>query len=191
MIGLAKKAIAQVLGWPQVLLTDEELVTLFREVQAYLNNRPLGEVGGDLHDGPPIRSSDFLLTGNPVVGLPFVDGQDDFVPREGRKQVDLALTQVRKRFMEGYVPWLGRIGKAFPSDRVEVGDVVHVVHPYEASRSWPVGQVVETIPGVDGEVQKVKMKTSGGIMVRSIQDILVIPQISFPHPERLRGKVRF
>ena len=65
-----KIAMDWIVQWPSILLNDEELQTPIKEVQLLLNVRPLVEPSPDLHDGPPLRPCDFLLTGNPIMGLP-------------------------------------------------------------------------------------------------------------------------
>ncbi|KAG5859437.1 Protein of unknown function DUF5641, partial [Gonioctena quinquepunctata] len=39
---------------------------------------------------------------------------------------------------------------------------------------WPMGRVVETIPGRDGEIRVVRLKTASGELVRPVQRLLML-----------------
>lgn len=67
-----KSAMNHVLRWPQVLLDDEDLVTLWKKVQSYLNSKPLTELPNDVNDGLPLTPASFLVTGLQILGTPAV-----------------------------------------------------------------------------------------------------------------------
>lgn len=130
MIKAAKKAMADVLGWPQTLLDDEELRTLFRRVQGILNSRPLTDPDRDLADGPPLTPGSFLMTGLPILGTPMVNEQGRFAPREGRRQLDEAMEEVRKRFHSEYLAKLKNfLDKSPASHPLAPGLLVYILHP--------------------------------------------------------------
>ena len=149
-----KNAMEKVVQWPHVLLNDEELQTLVKEVGLLLNLRPLVEPSPDLHDGPPLRPCDFLLTGNPIMGLPPVE-ERYYSFRERRDELDKALVEVRKGFQEEYLTGLNRVRRNVKnSTRVEIGDIVYVTNPPVSGRDLPLGYVRSLRRGIDQEVKK-------------------------------------
>ena len=68
MVKLMKNSLRKLLGQPQYLFRDEQLLTLLKVVQGYGNQRPLTTPSSDPNDPPPLTPSDFLLTGNRVLG---------------------------------------------------------------------------------------------------------------------------
>lgn len=180
-----KTAMEQVLGWPQILLDDEELATLWKKIQGYLNSRPLTELPNEASDGPPLTPGSFMLTGLPVLGTPALDGEGRYVPREGRRQLDLAIQEVQTRFQQEYLSQLQREGrKVHKSVQVDLGMLVYLLHPPLCCQRWPIGVVSGVHPGVDGQIRSVKVKTAAGELSKTRQDILVIPLL--PPPDRFR-----
>ena len=169
-----KSAMDQIVQWSHILLTDEELQTLIKEVQLLLNLRPLVEPSPDLNDGPPLRPCDFLLTGNPIMGLPPVE-EKYYSFRERKEELDKALREVRQQFHEEYLAELHRVRRSVKRrGRVEIGDVVYVTNPPVKGRDLPLGYVRSFQRGVDNEVRNVEIVTQRGIVWRTLDNFLLL-----------------
>ena len=180
-----KTAMEKIVQWPHILLNDEEMMTLIKEVGLLLNLRPLVEPSPDLHDGPPLRPCDFLLTGNPVMGLPPVEGAY-YSFRERREELDKALREVRLQFQEEYLTELNSIRRNVKnSTRVEIGDIVYVTNPPVSGRDLPLGYVRSLRRGIDQEVRNVEIVTLRGAVWRTLDNFLVLEKVPRPLEDRL------
>ena len=179
-----KEAMSRIVQWPHILLNDEEFCTLLKEVQLLLNLRPLVEPSPDLSDGPPLRPCDFLLTGNPIMGLPPVE-ERYYSFRERREELDKALREVREQFHQEYLTALNKTRRGISNpNRVEIGDIVYVTNPPVKGRDLPLGYVRSVRRGIDHEVRNVEIVTTRGNLWRTLDNFLLLERI--PHPERTR-----
>ena len=55
-----------------------------------------------------------------------------------------------------------------PRRDIKVGDVVLVVSPDTARGNWPLGRILETYPGKDGQVRVAKIQVGQGTMTRAV-----------------------
>lgn len=58
---------------------------------------------------------------------------------------------------------------------LQVGDLVLVVDPNGPRSSWPRGLIKEVLPGRDGRVRAVKIKTKNGELLRSAARVARLP----------------
>ena len=133
-------------------LTFEELTTLFAQVEAALNSRPLCRSG----DG-------YLTPGHFLVGhhllLP-----NDFEGREDSLEQRKYLTD--KMFRDFWKTWhseyLRELNVRTQWQKVEenlcAGDIVVISVPKVKPTFWPIGRVMETFPGDDGLVRKAMVR---------------------------------
>ena len=181
----------QVVQWLHILLTDEERQTLIKEVQLLLNLRPLVEPSPDLNDGPQLRPCDFLLTGNPIMGLPPIQ-EGYFSFRERRQELDKALIEVRQQFQEEYLSELNRVRRSIKnSTRVEIGDIVYVTNPPVQGRDLPLGYVRSVRRGQDHEVRNVEIITCRGSLWRTLDNFLLLERVPRPVEKRLLHDLKF
>ena len=61
-----------------------------------------------------------------------------------------------------------------PERNVRVGDVVVMVDPGLPRGLWPLGKVIETLPGKYGDVRNVRVKTSTGTYLRPISKLSLV-----------------
>lgn len=69
----AKYHLQRVVG--NAILTFEELLTVFSQIEACMNSRPLSQLSNDPNDLLPLTPGHFL-TGEPMVALPESDVRD-------------------------------------------------------------------------------------------------------------------
>ena len=186
-----KDAMQKIVQWPHVLLNDEEMQTLIKEVQLLLNVRPLVEPSPHLNDGPPLRPCDFLLTGNPIMGMPPVEGHY-YSYRERREELDRALREVRQQFHEEYLTELNKVRKVKGNTRrVDIGDLVYVTQPPPKGRSLPLGYVRSVRRGKDSEVRNVEIVTCRGTVWRTLDNFLWLEPVPRPGEQRLMRPLSF
>lgn len=166
MVGVVKRALKGTL-LQSVRLTDETLATLFCEVEAIVNGRPLTRVSDDPNDLSPITPNKLLLlkgdTPIPPVGSP------SDVYRSRWRHVQHLAEIFWGRWMREYIPQLQiRCKWHEVREQVKVGEVVLVVEKSLPRHLWPLGRVVNIFPGRDGRVRCVNILTRAGIMRRPL-----------------------
>ena len=170
LVGVVKSSLRKSLG--RKLLTQIQLQTLIKEIEATVNSRPLVYVESDLESNITISPSHFLSL-NPKTGIPSEDDEDTdaFVPVETTKDKLLktwkkgqkALDEFWKIWREEYLVSLRertqtllRSGRFKATEIPKVGDVVQIKENC-ARGCWKVGRVAELVPSSDGHIRSVKV----------------------------------
>ncbi|XP_031440139.1 uncharacterized protein LOC116224450 [Clupea harengus] len=159
----------------QQSIDDEGLQTLFCEVEAILNNRPLGTVSSDPHDLEPLTPNHIpLLKAKPILP-PGTFLKSDIYARRRWKQVQYMADLFWQRWTKEYLLLLQERQKWTSLKRnLSVGDIVLVVDPTAPRGSWPLGRVLETKPDARGLVRSVKLKTKTSVLERPITKLCQI-----------------
>jgi hypothetical protein len=156
------------------VLDDERLDTFFCTVESCVNGRPLTPVSDSTTDLEPLTPNHLLLLGSgslPPLGK-FV-AEDVFTRRW--RHVQLLADRFWKRWVREYLPTLQLRKKWIkPQRNLCVGDVVLIVDEITPRNEWPLGRVVETLPGQDGLVRVVKVKTSKNILIRPVVKLCLL-----------------
>jgi hypothetical protein len=155
-------------------LTDDELNTLFCEVECIVNSRPLVPETSD--DGDALTPN-HLLIGRCSTGLP--PGQfhenDSFVKRRWRYVQHLS-SVFWNRWGKEYLQTLQERTKWHnPKRNLAVNDVV-LVHDIAPRRAWPLGRVIEVYSDLKGFVRSVKVKTKDGEFRRPIDKLCLVKE---------------
>ncbi|GFR21676.1 integrase catalytic domain-containing protein [Trichonephila clavata] len=80
------------------------------------------------------------------------------------------LKNLRGRFRKEYLGLL--VQKAHKTSRAfKVGEIVLIENPNKKRLYWPLGKVVELIPGRDGKVRTLKLRCSNSEIIRPIQRV--------------------
>ncbi|GFQ90234.1 integrase catalytic domain-containing protein [Trichonephila clavata] len=80
------------------------------------------------------------------------------------------LSNLRQRFRKEY---LGELIQKQNDNRVReprVGEMV-LIGDDKKRLSWPIAKIIELIPGRDGEIRTVRLKTQHGTVIRPVQRI--------------------
>ncbi|KAJ2948182.1 hypothetical protein O0L34_g9990 [Tuta absoluta] len=163
----AKFHMKRVLG--DTHLTFEELATLFSQIEAILNSRPLIPMSPDPNDLCPLTPGHFLI-GRPLTSLPAPELQNANPSRLHRYA---RIEQVRQHFwtrwsqeyiceLQQRTRWQDR------QPNLEVNQMVLIKDDSSPPMKWPLGRVVAVHPGTDGACRVVDVKTSKGILRRAI-----------------------
>ena len=123
MVKITKTCLRRILGQPKYLFRDEELRTLIKVVQGYVNMRPLTEPSTDPMDAPPLTPADFLGTGNRFLGgIPELE-TDHYPLRTRKEMLGKVTSELWKALTSEFVLELQKpAGKQ--RDTYEVGDIV-------------------------------------------------------------------
>ena len=175
MVRTTKDLLKKSLG--RALLTMEQLHTVLVEIESIINSRPLTYMAAEEGECEPLTPS-HLISGKRTTALPKpVPLQDQWnrtaqslVRRERYRQS--VLEHWWRKWKKEYLADLRRFSNAQISSgrraAIRAGDVV-LIHDETKRFYWRHGLVTELIPGQDGRVRKVKLRTATGVIYRPIQ----------------------
>ncbi|XP_026331507.1 uncharacterized protein LOC113238871 [Hyposmocoma kahamanoa] len=170
----AKFHLKRILG--NTHLTFEELSSLFSQVEAILNSRPLCPLSPSPNDFSPLTPGHFLV-GRPLMSLPTAplhDANPDRLDRYRR------LEQIRqhfwKRWSTEYVCELQQRYKWRARHRdLQLGELVLIKNESLQPLHWRMGRVSKMYPGPDGIPRVADIATSRGIIRRALNRICPLP----------------
>ena len=178
LIGITKMCLKKVLGRAHVSLDD--LQTIITEIESSMNDRPITYVGEDKLS--PLTPS-LLMHGHMLKTMPHQiedeDLQDPDFSLNSRvglsiraKRMASLLHHFRKIWAQEYLTSLQERHK--PSghlvNRIKVGDVV-LISSEGPRLFWKMAVVKKLLPGGDGLIRSVVVKTSSGITNRPINKL--------------------
>lgn len=158
-------------------LTYEELNTVLTQIEAILNSRPLCALSNDPTDLQSLTPGHFLI-GTSLTAFPEKDICE--IP-ENRLSFWNKCSQIQQLFWKRWlVEYLNRLQHRpkwlVPFSNVKVNDVVLFKdNDNSYPLKWPLARIIETIPGPDGKVRMVMLKTADGIYKRPIVKICPLP----------------
>lgn len=157
-------------------LTYESLSTVFTQIEAVLNSRPLLPLSSDPNDLNVLTPSHFLI-GDVLTSLPQNDVKN--IP-ENRlthfKNLQRQTQHFWQRWSTSYLTTLqerAKWCKSFPN--LCVGTLVLIKEDNSAPLYWKTGRVVKVFPGNDDIVRVVELKTNAGIVKRSVTKLCALP----------------
>ncbi|KRZ82407.1 hypothetical protein T08_11090 [Trichinella sp. T8] len=169
LVRSVKNALRKVLG--RSLLRFDELRTTLCELESRINNRPLTLLSEDPKDCAPLTPAHFLI-GRELAALPTSSGETPsgtgarHLGRRWRHQ-QLLMRHLWKRWTEEYLVSLNVRGKWKKIDRPpEVDDLVLVTEDTVPRNRWKLGVITELLPGSDGIVRSVRLRTARGVLTR-------------------------
>ena len=135
------------------LFTKETLHTFVCELESILNNRPITLSSDDINNYEALNPNYILLGHSLSNHAPGVFRDNEINYREKWRAVQATTNMFWSRWLKEYLPTLVQKWKwNYPTENLNVGDLV-VVQTDNISRShWPLGRIIETYPGRDGVV---------------------------------------
>ncbi|GFS93154.1 putative RNA-directed DNA polymerase from transposon X-element [Trichonephila clavipes] len=121
------------------ILTTEELQTVLCDCESVINSRPLPYLSENSDDIVTLSPAMFLVE-NCNLDVPDIDYRDT--------------VNLRKRG---------------PLSEVRLGEIVLIGDDIKKRMHWPLAKVIRLIPGKDGKIRTVELKTRTGTMLRPIQ----------------------
>ncbi|XP_043217554.1 uncharacterized protein LOC122379409 [Amphibalanus amphitrite] len=175
LISSVKRALRAVLS--QLTVTDEALQTVLTEVEAVVNGRPLTHVSTEVDDLEAITPNHLLL-GRRVTCLPpgvFDNGES--ASRRIWRQTQTLTDQFWARWLKEYVPSLTCRRKWTRDMRnLAPGDLVLIAEDNVPRGQWPLGRVIEVMPGPDGRVRSARLRARGGTVHRPATKICLLEE---------------
>lgn len=159
----------------QQVLDDEGLHTVFCEVEAILNDRPITPSSEDPNDLEALTPNHLLqLKGKPVL-LPGLFKKEDLYIRRRWRQTQYIVDLFWKRWVKEYLPLLQERRKWNKTRRnFVIDDVVLVVDETAPRNSWPIGRVTKTMADASGLVRRVRVKTRTNELEKPINKICLL-----------------
>lgn len=173
----AKYHLTRILGDKH--FTFEELSTLFTQVEAILNSRPITPLSSDPNDLCPLTPAHFLI-GRPLTSLPSAGLLDEKPSRLDRYRL---IEQMRQHFWDRwrneYLSELQQKLKWRVNQRgLKEGDLVVIKDNYTPPLKWRMARVHKLYPGSDGVSRVVDVATSKGVIRRAAHNLCLLPDPS-------------
>ena len=150
-------------------LDDERLHTLFCEVEAIVNGRPITRVSNDPCDIEALTPNHLLLLKRQPVLPPGVFQKEDLYAKKRWKQVEYLSDIFWKRWTREYLPLLQERQKWTEIRKnQEEGDVVLIVDDSAPRGSWLMGKVEKAVSDAKGLVRRAFVKTKTNVLERLI-----------------------
>lgn len=162
-------------------ITYEELQTLLIEVEAILNSRPIVPQSDDPNDIEALTPA-HLLIGSSLLALPdeIIDDYKNINYLKSWQRITFLKQQFWQNWVRDYILSLQQKSKWFkPSTNIQKDALVIVHEDNVPPHQWVLARVINVIPGRDGKVRVVDLKTSKGILRRSIHKIAPLPSNQF------------
>ncbi|KFD55984.1 hypothetical protein M513_03108 [Trichuris suis] len=168
LTGMAKKALCATLRGNSC--TDEVLATVFAEVEALLNRRPLCYIGDD-HSNPEPLTPFMLLTRRPSVKI-LIDVSKHWC------YAQWIADRFWQRWRKEYLPTLQHRSKWIKDNpNLEIGDVAAIVEPQMPRGHWPLGRITQVIKCPDGRVRIATVKGKSRSYVRPITRLAIMEEL--------------
>lgn len=157
--------------------TFEEFCTIICQIEAILNSRPLSPLSSDPEDLSALTPAHFLI-GRNLTSLPEHNLLD--VP-ENRLDLYQKLQTVTQHFWRRWQKeYVGELQtrhkwKQNANQLIKMDSLVLVKEENLATLNWKLGRVTKLMPGSDGIVRVVDIKTDKGTIRRSLNNICPLP----------------
>ena len=172
MIGMVRRIMPAILSHTR--LTDEILTTVFCEVEAIINGRPLTKLNDSPDDLTPLTPNHLLLNRAGVTIPPGKFTECDLLRKRWRHVQHLANLFWRK-WLRTYLPELQRrIKWTQTRPNLSKGDLVMIADEVTPRNLWPLGLVTDAIRGRDGLVRSVRVKTRKTELLRPVTKIVLL-----------------
>ncbi|GBN46177.1 hypothetical protein AVEN_237439-1 [Araneus ventricosus] len=147
------------------------MVTVLCDTEAVINSRPLSHVSERDSELIPLSLNSFLQDFRQI-GVPDLDQADEVILNKRIKYRQQLITDIRKRFRSEYLGLLIQRNEHKKHGReIKLGEVVLIGSDNVKCTDWPLGFVIELLPGKDGFTRLVRLRTSKGELLRAVQRI--------------------
>ena len=164
-----KKPLKIVLG--KAMLTYSEMYTVITDIECAINQRPLTYQGSDPKDLKPITPAHLAL-GRSLVSLPNHETKETTI--QGRfSYLQKLQDHFWKRWTKEYLPQL-QIRKKWTTEsspEIQKNDICLISEEKTPRSKWPLGRVMDLIPGRDGLIRTVRLRTCKGVCIRPVQKL--------------------
>ncbi|CAG9137710.1 unnamed protein product [Plutella xylostella] len=171
----AKYHIKRVMG--NTNLTFEELCTLFAQIEAILNSRPLSPMSSSPTDLLSLSPGHFLI-GRPLRSLPspYVEEQN-ISPLRRYARLEQIRQHFWQRWQREYISELQQRSKWRTNhSSLQIGDLVLIQEDNTSPLNWALGRVSRLYPGADGISRVADLETLKGRIRRPFARLCPLPK---------------
>ena len=162
-------------------LDDERLNTLFCEVEAILNCKPLTELSQDPNDFEALTPNHLLLLNSGTTFPPGLFSRHDTFATRKWKQVQYLADQFWIRYRKEYLPLLQQRQKwFFPNYNYQIGDLVLLTDQLLPRNQWSLGRIVDTYPDRNGFIRVVKLRVAKYRGKKTDENSLTVAELERP-----------
>ncbi len=166
LIRSVKDLLKRMLGKARV--DSQQLRTCLAIIQSAINDRPLTYVTEDKNDLVPLTPAMFLRPLNGASFPELSEPQAMNLHERYRQQKNL-LVELKQRFRSEYLSLLIQRAKERRRPCIAVDDVVLIGSDAKKRIEWPLGRVMELLPGKDGKVRVCRVRSAYGTFLRPVQ----------------------
>lgn len=158
-------------------LDEDSLHTVFYEVEAILNSRPITKASADPNDFKALTPNHLLLLKASPSLPPGLFQSADLYSRRRWRQVQYIADLFWKRWVKEYLP-LQQVRQKWTGVKrsLTVGDLVVIIDSTSPWNSWPMGRVMEVFPDCRGHVRQVRIKTRTSCLDRPITKVCLLQE---------------
>lgn len=169
-----KYHITRIIG--EATLTFEEYQTILSQVESYVNSRPICALTDDPTDLTALTPGHFLI-GEPLIGIP--ETHDFRETPDNRLDRWEHLQKMQQHFWaKWHNEYLGTLINRSKwreeMTNIKEGDLVIIKEENIAPMNWRLARIQEVLPGKDGLVRTVILRTSDGVYKRPITKLGVL-----------------
>ena len=157
------------------LFLEAALHTFICEVESTLNNQPITPSSDNIIDYEALTLNHILLGHSLSNHAPDVFWDNKINYRKKWCAVQAVTNMFRSCWLKEYLPMLVQRRKwNYPTQNLNVGNLV-VIQTDNIPRShWPLGHIIETYPRVDGVVWTVKVKMPSNELLQPVQKLCLL-----------------
>ena len=161
------------------LLTFEDMYSSLVQIEAILNSRPLTPLSNDPHDFRPLSPAHFLI-GRSLLAMPDTDVKDVPENRLEKFQRIQRLQQIfwRRWHAEYLCELQRRVKWKTRTKNLKPGMMVLLRDDNSPPLQWRMGRIEEVIPGPDGIIRVVNIRTPTGSFKRATSKVYPLPMES-------------
>ncbi|GFV79151.1 integrase catalytic domain-containing protein [Trichonephila clavipes] len=157
-------------------MTLEEFLTIITQIEGILNSRPITPLSEDIDDLEVLTPGHFLI-GRPITSISEPNLLDKTENTLSRWQKLTKIVQhIWTKWSRDYLNNLQQRNKwQFHKDNVKLNTMVLIKDDNLPVNKWSLGRLTKLVPGTDGMVRVVEIKTNKGNIKRSIGKVCVLP----------------
>ncbi|GFV47578.1 integrase catalytic domain-containing protein [Trichonephila clavipes] len=168
LVRTVKELLKRTLG--RSVLKYDELYTVLCDCESIINCRPLTYVSENPEELIPLTPSMFLIS-NKNSNIEDIEELNSNSLNKRIKYQSKLLKDLRQRFRNEYLSQLIQKHNEKESRDPQIREVVLVGDDNKKLLFWALAKIIELIPGRDGKIRTVRLKTQHGKMLRPIQRI--------------------
>ncbi|XP_047997265.1 uncharacterized protein LOC125234887 [Leguminivora glycinivorella] len=168
-------------------LTFEELTTLFVQIEAILNSRPITPLSSDPNDMNPLTPGHFLISRPLTSSVPSLPVTGN--PATRYKRIELLRQQFWERWRREFMAELQQRVKWKTNQRgIQLGDLVLLKEDNLMPLQWRMGRVIHLYKGPDGVCRVADIQTEKGLIKRAVNKMCLLPTDPEPNDEGNNSK---